>query len=326
MKSYYDVKAVSNSSLSWLKDGSPKYFKLKLDGLLPEPKKTYYEKGQQIHMYILEPEEFDKEYTFLNYEKPKSAQQKDFCEKFARLRKGKKEEKLLAAYKHAYSSKESDEKVLVKAKALEKQYTEFIKFTKLTPMYTEILPTRMLEQLNSSKLNLRNHIKARELMFNDEHATFGNTDKLFVQNEFAIYWEYPNGLQCKSLIDRMVIDHEKKIVQLIDLKTSSHLYTFKEKVNEYAYYRQLAFYWMAIHWHFKHKLKLDIGEYEKETYIVAVGTIYPYEVKVFEITEPTLNKGMMEIMTLMDQLKWHFDNDKWDYDLKYYNNILVDKI
>jgi len=115
MKNYYDVKAVSNSSLSWLKDGSPKYFKMKLDGLIKEEKKTYYEKGQQIHMYILEPEEFDKEYIFLNYEKPRSAQQKDFCEKYARLRKGKKNEKLVEAYKHAYTTKETEEKILEKA-------------------------------------------------------------------------------------------------------------------------------------------------------------------------------------------------------------------
>ena len=111
MKNYFDVKAVSNSSLSWLKDGSPKYFKMRFDGELKEEKKTYFEKGQQIHMYILEPEEFDKEYIFLNYEKPRSIQQKEFCEKFARLRKGKKDEKLIAAYKHAYTSKESNEKM-----------------------------------------------------------------------------------------------------------------------------------------------------------------------------------------------------------------------
>jgi hypothetical protein len=327
MKNYYDVKAVSNSSLSWLKEGSPKYFKMKFDGELPEEKKSYFEKGQQIHMYILEPEQFDKEYTFLNYDKPKSTQQKLFCEKFARLKKGKKDEKLVEAYKVAYTTKESDEKILEKAKALEKQYAEFIKYTKTSPMYTAILPTHMLDQLNETKLNLRNHIRARELLFNDEHAVFGNSDKLFIQNEFAIYWEYPNGLKCKSLIDRLVIDYEKKIVQLIDLKTSFHIYSFKEKVKEYAYHRQLAFYWMALYWYFKNELHISLDDWDKETYIVAVGTTVPYEVKVFAITDPTLNEGIADITRLMDDLKWHFDNDKWDYDWKYYDaNILVEKI
>jgi len=325
MKNYYDVKAVSNSSLSWLKEGSPKYFKMKFDGLLPESTKTYFEKGQQIHMYILEPEEFDKEYTFLSYSKPKSAQQKDFCDTFARLKKGKKDEKLVAAYKAAYTTKESDEKILEKAKTLEKQYTEYIKFIKISPMQ-KVLPSSMLTTLNEMKINLRSHTKARELLFNDEHMVFGNSDKLFIQNEFAIYWTYPNGLKCKSLIDRFVIDYENKKVQLVDLKTSAFLYSFKEKVDEYSYHRQLAFYWMAIYWYFKEVLKISLDDWVKESYIVAVGTTVPYEARVFEITDMKLDQGAKDIMSLMDTLKWHFDNDQWDYDTKYYNNILVEKI
>ncbi len=325
MKDYYDVKAVSNSSLSWLKNGSPKYFKMKFDGLIEEPTKSYFEKGQQIHMYILEPEEFDKEYTFLSYSKPKSAQQKEFCDSFARLRKGKRDEKLVVAYKKAYTTKESDDKVLEKAKILEKQYTEYIKFIKISPM-TKVLPSSMLTQLNESKVNLRAHTKARGLLFNDEHIVFGDSDKLFIQNEFSIYWTYPNGLKCKSMLDRLVIDYENKKVQLVDLKTSAHLYSFKEKVDEYAYYRQLAFYWMAVYWYFKEVLKISLEDWTKESYIVVVGTSVPYEVKVFELTDTKLDQGAVEIMSLMDTLKWHFDNDQWEYSMQYYNNILVEKI
>jgi len=325
MKDYYDVKAVSNSSLSWLQNGSPKYFKMKFDGQIEEPTKAYFEKGQQIHMYILEPKAFEEEYTFLSYSKPKSAQQKEFCDTFARLKKGKKDEKLVQAYKKAYSTKESDDKVLEKAKILEKQYTEYIKFIKISPM-TKVLPSSMLGQLNESKMNLRAHTKARELLFNDEHTVFGNSDKLFIQNEFSIYWTYPNGLKCKSMLDRLVIDYENKKVQLVDLKTSAHLYSFREKVDEYAYYRQLAFYWMAVYWYFKEILKISLDDWKKESYIVVVGTSIPYEVKVFELTETKLNQGATEIMSLMDTLKWHFDNDQWDYSMQYYNNILVEKI
>lgn len=325
MKDYYDVKAVSNSSLSWFKD-SPKIFKLKFDGELEEPAQSYFEKGQQIHMYILEPEEFDKEYTFLNYERPKSAQQKLFCETFARKKKGSVNEKLLEAYKKAYATKESDEKVLEKAKQLKKQYEEFIKFIKISHVYTKVLPTSMLDQFNRIKINLRDHRKARELLFNDEHNVFGNSDKLFIKNEFPIYWKYPNGLECKSLIDRIIIDYEKKKVTLVDLKTTFHLYKFKEKVDEYSYHRQLAFYWMAIYWYFSNELKISLDDWEKETYIVAVGTNEPYEVKVFLVRSTKLDEGANEIMPLMDTLKWHFDNNLWEYDVKYYNNILVETI
>jgi hypothetical protein len=167
-------------------------------------------------------------------------------------------------------------------------------------------------------------------MYNEHHSTFGNDNNLFIANEFEIQWVHPTGVECKSLIDRIIIDHENKKIRLVDLKTTSHLAEFKEKFDEYKYYRQLAFYWMAIYWYFKNTLvDKNIDEYQKETYIVAIGTnrsIPPVEVKVFEITEPTLNKGLNEIEPLMCELEWHFKEDKWDYNRQYYEGKTTERI
>ena len=83
---------------------------------------------------------------------------------------------------------------------------------------------------------------------------------------------------------------------------------------------------MAIYWYFKNELKLSLDDWQKETYLVVVGTNIPYEVKVFEVIDATLKDGANEIMILMDSLKWHYENDKWDFSVNYYNNILVEKI
>jgi len=326
MKGYYEKKRVSNSSLTWFLV-SPKYFKAKFDGEIDEKVPSYFQKGQQTHAYILEPKEFDKEYTFLSYETPKSAQQKEFCESFARLRKGKKDEKLVKAYKKAYTTKESDDKILDKAKTLAKNYQSYIKFVKLSPMYTKVLPNSMLFYLNEAKTKLMEHKKARELMFNEQHSLFGNTDKLFIQNEISIYWEDPiTGMSCKSMLDRLIIDHDKKEVYMVDLKTTSHLSDFKTKALEYKYNRQLAFYWLALYWYFKNELNLDLGDYNKYTYIVAITSSSPVEVKVFDVSEMTLNQGLRDIEELMPALKWHFDNDKWDYPKSYYDGEGVEKL
>jgi len=326
MKDYYKEKRVSNSSLTWFLV-SPSYFKSRFDGEVEEKTPSYFQKGQQVHAYILEPKEFDKEYTFLSYDTPKSVQQKTFCETFARLKKGKKDEKLLKAYKSAYSTKETDEKILDKAKTLSKNYQSYIKYIKLSPLYKKVLPNSMLFYLNEAKTKLMEHKKARELMFNEQHSTFGNTDKLFIQNEISIYWEDPiTGLSCKSMLDRLIIDHDKKEIYMVDLKTTSNLSEFKAKALEYKYHRQLAFYWLALHWYFKHELGLDLQGYDKYTYIVAVTSASPAEVKVFEITEPTLSKGLRDIEQLMPALKWHFDNDKWDYPEAYYEGDGVEKL
>src|SRR4030042_1107675 len=167
MKEYYKVKRVSNTSLSWFQK-SPKYFKLMLDKEMEEETKGFFEKGEQIHQYILEPEEFDKNYMFLDYETPKSPQQKSFCETFARAKKGAKNEKLVSAYKNAYTTKESDDKILEKANELAKTYENYIKFIKLSPMYVGILSNMMRNQLNESRTKALEHEKAKELLYNEE--------------------------------------------------------------------------------------------------------------------------------------------------------------
>jgi len=318
MKDYYKEKAVSNSSLSWLKV-SPKYFKLKLDKDIDEFEPQFFKEGRQIHAYILEPKEFDKEFEFLEYTVPSSPQQKTFCKTFANSKKGKKDEKLLAAYKEAYSSKESDEKLLEKAKKLEKDNKSYIKFIKLSKVKT-VLPISMMHKLNKIRSAIMSHRKARELMFNENNATFGNNDKLFIKNEIDIFWEYPEPyvLPCKSMIDRLIIDHENKEVIMVDLKTTSHLAEFKEKALEYEYNRQMAFYWMALQWYFKHELKLDASDYKKTSYIVAVTKQDPIETKVYKVSENTLLQGFKQIENLIPSLKYHWDNDKWDYPMNYY--------
>jgi hypothetical protein len=171
------------------------------------------------------------------------------------------------------------------------------------------------------------HDKSWKLMWHDSNDVFGNTDKLFICNEFEIYWTTPTGLECKSMIDRIIIDHENKKVTLIDLKTTSHLPDFKDKFMEYKYYRQMAFYWMAIYWYFKNNLPdKNIDEYLKETFVVAIGTKDPIEVKVFEITERRLTEGLIEIEPLLRELEWHFKEDKWDYTRAYYEGQTTEKI
>lgn len=328
-KEYYNEKRISNSSLSWFQK-SPMYFKLMLEGLIKEPSKPWFEWGEELHMYVLEPEVFEKEYSFMDYSQPKSQQQKEFCEKYANTKKGKDGEKLLNAYKFAYSTKENDEKILEKAKKLKKEFKSYIDYIKQKHLFTKILPNSKLYKLNESKTALMDHRIARELLFNEEHSVFGNSDKLFIQNEFQINWEWSKEnyakLPCKSLIDRLIIDHEHKTIKLIDLKTTYDLSEFPSKFREYKYNRQLAFYWMAIYWYFKNKLQLNADEYEKETYIVAISSSEPIEVKVFKIMEMSINDGLHEIEDLMHKLEWHWIEDKWDYNRLYYEGSGIELI
>jgi len=329
VEDYYNVKRVSNSSLNWL-NTSPRYFWMMFNKELEQENLFIYKKGTMVHSYILEPKEFDKQYVFLDYDSPKSQQQKDFCSNVARFKKGKKEEILVRAYKDCYATKESDEKVLEKAKLLEKQFKNYIKYIKISTIKT-VLSKNSLEKLENIKKEISNHKIAQSLLINESNSLFGNTEKYIIENELKIYWNFL-GVDCKSMLDRLIIDHENKIIKLVDLKTTSAFEDFNDKLFEYRYYRQLSFYWLAIYSYWKamswpeDESKFNIDEYKKETYIVAINMKEPTEVKVYDISPTTLNKGLDEIEKAMKELKWHFDNNQWEHPRSYYEGTGTIKI
>lgn len=324
MKEYYDIKRVSNSSLSWFQI-SPKYFKLMFDKEIEEDNKFIYEKGEIVHCFILEPEEFNKNYTFLDYEAPKSQQQKDFCDHVARYKDKLKSNLLLRAYKDVYVSKEKDEVLLEKAEKLANQFKNYIKSIKISTIKT-VLSKNMENKLSDIKIKLMEHKTVRDLLYNDKQNIFNNDENLIIKNEFPIYWTYPNGIECKSLLDRIIIDHNSKTIKIIDLKTTNSFGEFKDKFFEYKYFRQMAYYWLAVKWYFKETKIERFDDYKKETYIVAINMKEPTEIKVYTIKEITLNRGLDEIELTMKQLKWHFDNNLWDYPQVYYDGVGTEEL
>lgn len=64
----------------------------------------------------------------------------------------------------------------------------------------------------------------------------------------------------------------------------------------------------------------NIGNYKKETYIVALQTKELPECKVFTISETSLAEGLSEIEELMTQISWHYQNDSWEYSKEYYES------
>jgi len=134
-------------------------------------------------------------------------------------------------------------------------------------------------------------------------------------------------MKFNSRLDRLIIDHKNKVIKLIDLKKTKSLRNFRKSFEDLEYNRQLAFYWMAVHFMFTHSFpEYNIDEYKKETYIVAIQVNQLIECKVFEISEEDLHNGTMEIEKLMIEISWHLVNDKWDYSKQYYIGNGIEKL
>ena len=143
-------------------------------------------------------------------------------------------------------------------------------------------------------------------------------------NEFPIYFKDSyHDIDCKALLDRVMIDHKNKEIILIDIKSCNTFKNFKDRVRDFNYHRQLAFYWRALLHHLKDKID---NSYVFKTYIIAINTKDIVEVKVYEIPENLLREADDEINRIMLKLQWHFENDKWEYTREYYNNNGIEKL
>lgn len=326
-KQYYKERRISSSSFKYFEQ-SPLLFKKFLDSEIEQEEKRFLDRGKQIHMAILEPEEFKKNFTTVDFEMPKSEQQKQFAEDYIGLSNKliqssimTEDDALKEAYRNNYKVAKSDEKTLEEAQTLKNKLGRYIEYLQKRKLFKDILSWPDWQRIQSLKESIVNHKLANDLLKQDEF------DTRQAWNELVIFWEDPTyKLPCKSMIDRLVVDHEKKEVILIDLKTANSFKDFKDRCRDFAYFRQMAFYWFAITWWFKNALNKDISEYEKKTYIIALKTTDDAEVKVYNIDEVYLMEGLVELDSMMADIAWHLENDKWDHTRAYYMGEGYDKL
>lgn len=312
-KQYYREPRVSSSSLKWFKK-SPSYFKKVLDEEIKQIQLRWFDLGRQVHMAILEPDLFEESYITMEHKVPTSANQKLFCENY--MING---HSIVAAYEYAYTIKnKSDKKIEEDANKVFLVLEEYITYLVKSKDYRDILPESKWNLIHDLKASALAHKKGFELLVNEKEAEMRWNIEYF--NEKIIFWEY-NGLPCKSMLDRFIIDHENKVIKLVDLKTSFDVGDFHEHFKTFEYHRQLAFYWMAIESEFK-----QYKEYTKETYIIALQTKDLPECRVFSIDQAQLDKGIEEIDNIMTDLTWHYKNDSWQYHKEYYKGDGAEKI
>ena len=316
---YEDNTRISNSAIGWFLKKGPKYLRDMLDGKEKGLDLPQLKKGTMIHEYILQPDEFWKDYIILDYEVPKVKQQKDFCTAYANSLELVEDTKLLEAYRSSYSNTKSSEIALNEARELCNKYADYIKALQSEKDNKIPISFADLDMLKKIKKNLEEHQAANKLLF-DVPTTYD------CHNEFHINWEL-DKVPCKSLLDRVMFDHVNKKIILIDLKTTSDVYNFKHSVEEFDYYRQLAFYLCAITWYLIEVLNYNPDDYDLECYIIAIQTNGNYEVRVFDMfnEEELLNRKDI-ISDALKEISYHISSGNWEHTRKYYENNGIEKL
>lgn len=323
---YEDFTRISNSNIGWFLNKGPAYLHKKLSGQLEDETSQSMTKGTMIHEYLLQPEEFQKDYVVWDKSRPSSTNEEKFCQALADSLEIEPNKGLLSAYKAAYStSGKSDDKILSEATKKASTLKEYIEFLKSGDRREMITPYSVT-QLMKIKENISNHKAACKLLL--------PADNKNVFHEFHINWEYISSkyndveftCPCKSLLDSVSFDYDNKKVILMDLKTTSHLHNFADAVNTYDYTRQLYFYTKALKWYITNELHEDGNTWRFEWYIIAIDS-FTSDIRVFTFSyKQVYGENVEKVRNAIRDIVWHKDNDLWEHSRAYYEGNGIENL
>ena len=325
---YEDRTRISNSNIGWFLQKGPAYLHKMLTDPPPEEKNSVLERGTMIHEYLLQPEEFQKDYVVWDKSRPFSAQQEKFCQALASSLEIEPNRAILSAYKEAYSTAgKSEDKMLSEGLKIVSTLKDYIDFLKANDGRIMISPSeyRMLEKI---KQNVQSHKLAKKLLNTRGTVYVDPTSSKrwsWGSHEFHINWEYEFGtelfqrnIKCKSLLDSITLYFEDKKAVIMDLKTTTKLWHFEDSIDQYDYCRQLMYYTLAVEWYLDNELGCNHKDWSFEYYIVGIDTTGSNEIRVFRVEPYMVNSRRDTIMNAMKAIMWHQMNNKWEHSREYY--------
>jgi hypothetical protein len=256
--------------------------------------------GKLLHCLLLKPEDFNKEFVLMSSSMPSENPRKVL-------------DKLYECLSSAYPEIESvyDSEFLNKYDIVQATVLELLKeqnlyqslktdAQRLDKMLTDanmkyldylyqakrktVVDQEMYDFATSTVEIIKSQSKIREIMGMDQDSLTTNL-KVYNEHEFAHFMEeYSFGL--RAIIDNLVVDHDKKVIRINDLKkTSKSISVFKESIDYYNYWLQAALYTMII-------------DSVKET---SFGVNYPVEFR-FIVVDPYMQIAPIRInpLTMVD--------------------------
>jgi len=330
---YEDRSRISNSNIGWFLQKGPAYLHKMLTDPPPEEKNAVLERGTMIHEYILQPEEFKKDYVVWDKSRPSSVQQEKFCQALAFSTEIEPNRAILSAFKDAYSTAgRSEDKMLSEGLKIASTLKDYIDFLKANDGRTMISPwdAKMLEKI---KHNIISHKLAADIIWPRNSRVRGLDIEDFIPvtgdpgispisdyHEFHINWEFYGEMPiaCKSLLDGLTLDFNNKKAIIYDLKTTQKLWHFEDSVEQYDYCRQLMYYTMAVGWYLKYELGEDLKDWSHEWYIIGIDTTGSNEIRVFKFTKDQIYPHADTIEHALEHIAWHQATGKWEHSREYY--------
>lgn len=320
---YFAIPAISNSKLRLLnpgENGSPEKYQQGFQGGF----NSSFLLGSAVHSQVLNPEEI----SVSDYEGKPSGKLGYFIEKVRDFRKaGNSISEALSLASNAadyYKGKLSANRIKTALKEGLDYYVRLMhkEFEDPTKEEVLVLPKKDLETCKRCVSSILNNYQVKQITSPNLFE-----DKIFM-NEYAFFGDFfvtlPDGtkvpLKIKGKADSIVIDPEKKIVYLNDVKTTSKpIGMFMAKIfdgkvidgvfDHHHYYNQLFLYLLLLKWHLMKNL--NMVDYNYRSNIWAVETTGENKADCFNISQSYLDLGKKEIKELLVRVAWH-ETYGWD--------------
>lgn len=140
-----------------------------------------------------------------------------------------------------------------------------------------------------------------------------------VYNQLQVENYEVDGMKFKSMMDKVIVDHQNKTIQVYDLKCTWSVENFLEEYYLYrkAYIQAYLYYWAA------KELNEELDRYNvlPPKFIVCDSTNY-YNPLIYALTHDSLeeaydgfthrNREYTGVRQLIQDLKWALENDVWN--------------
>lgn len=310
---YFAIPGISNSKLKLidpLEGGSPETY---LKGF-PKTYNVSLATGSAVHQMLLQPESF----ILSDYEGKPSAKLGYFIDCVYEFRhKGHTIEDAvyLASEKADYYSGKFTHNIFKKAVKAGLDYY----LRRLRGEFSEsdiVLPKAQLEACKSCLNSLKNNQSVKQLLSENllEPKQFLNEIALFSDIEIT----FPDGethtIPFKGKLDQVIIDPEKKLIYLNDLKTTSKscevfmggMYEgewFNGSFQKLHYMRQFTCYLLMLQMYCEQVLNLT--DYNYMCNVIVVETTGENRAKVYPINNSYIQYGAKEFKELICRVAWH---------------------
>lgn len=123
----------------------------------------------------------------------------------------------------------------------------------------------------------------------------------------------------KGIVDNIVIDHDKKVIHINDIKTTSKdLKDFTESIEYYSYWLQAVIYCSLAG--LKYDNLISNGYRLAFHFVVIDRNLQSY---AFPVSENTLNNWFSRFTVTMDQAEWHYKNKSYGLPYAFANEAVV---